>query len=162
MRSIWKILATFAILVLGVAGGASAQELKEKSIKDQIVGAWWVVSVVNETDGKRSTPFSTNPKGLFSFTIDGHFTINIVNPQSAASDENRGAMQFGNYTMNTDGSITLEIVGNTFPNGGGAKQRRVIQINGDEMKWIDPKGSSVVEVIVLQRAKIGDHSPSVK
>src|SRR5262249_53176643 len=138
MRAIWKILATFAILVLGVAGGAGAQELKEKSIKDQIVGAWWVVSVVNETDGKRSTPFSANPTGLFSLTTDGHFTINIVNPQSAPSDRNREAMQFGNYTMNTDGSITLEIVGNSFPNGGGAKQRRVLEIHGDEMKWMNP------------------------
>jgi len=85
-----------------------------------------------------------------------------VNPQSVASDGNREAMQFGNYAMNTDGSITLEIAGNTFPNGSGAKQRRVIEIHGDEMKWMNPKasiGGSVVEIIMLQRAKIGDHSP---
>ncbi len=113
--------------------------MKEKTVKEQIVGTWWVVSAVNEMGGKKSESFGSAPKGQFIFTADGHFFSN-----------------FGSYAINSDGSITLEITGSSFPNRDGTKQKRLAEIKGDEMKWTNPAASmGGTSVIMLQRAKSG-------
>ncbi|PYL41594.1 MAG: hypothetical protein DMF42_10070 [Verrucomicrobia bacterium] len=54
MKAMLKfILAALAIMAFAVVHSASAQEMKERTIKEQIVGTWWVISVVNERDGAK-------------------------------------------------------------------------------------------------------------
>ena len=152
-----------AALVLG--GTATAASLKE-----QIVGAWTVVSVVNEQDGKKTELFGAQPKGLFIFTADGHFSTGIVRQgrpkfakndrMSGTDDENKLSVQgtiatFGTYTVNeSDKSITVSIAGSNFPNWDGTSQKRVAEINGDEMKYTNPTPSTGGNaVLTLKRAK---------
>jgi hypothetical protein len=67
---------------------------------------------------------------------------------------------FGDYMVNSDGSINLEIVGSSFPNWDDTKQKHLVEIKDDEMKWTDPKASTGGRaVITLQRAKSGDGYP---
>jgi hypothetical protein len=67
---------------------------------------------------------------------------------------------FGDYMVNSDGSINLEIVGSSFPNWDDTKQKHLVEIKDDEMKWTDPKASTGGSaVITLQRAKSGDRYP---
>ncbi len=54
------IITMFLVILIGIiftADSASAQEMKEKTVKGQIFGVWAVVSVVNEEDGKKTEPY---------------------------------------------------------------------------------------------------------
>jgi len=164
MRTVCKIIvAALALIAFAIADSAGAQEMKEKTVKEQIVGTWWVVSAVNEMGGKKSESFGSAPKGQFIFTADGHFSTNIRfgNRMTGTPEENKEAVagnisNFGSYAINSDGSITLEIIGSSFPNRDGTKQKRLAEIKGDEKKWTNPAASmGGTSVIMLQRAKSG-------
>jgi Lipocalin-like domain len=168
MRTMCNAIVALSLCVTLAAGTAGAQELKEKTIKEQLVGAWSVISVVVETDGKKTEPFGPTPKGMFIFTADGHFATNIIgsdrqkfssnNRATGTADENKAAVSgnistFGTYAVSSDGSIEFHIVGSSFPNWDDAKQKRLVEIKGEEIIWKSPTGSiGGSESIRLQRA----------
>jgi hypothetical protein len=168
-----SIVGLVGVVFAGVSAGA--QEMKEKIVKGQIFGVWKVASVVNETDGKKTEPYGPNPKGQFIFTADGYFSTNIVRPgrpkfaannrTTGTPEENKAVVQgsnssFGTYEISSDGSVTLHIVGSTFPNWDDTKQKRLAAIKGDEIAWTNPTASiGGNTVIILQRAKVGDRYP---
>jgi hypothetical protein len=105
-----------SLLVLGVAlpeGDAVAQH---KSLKDQLVGTWMLVSSHNiRSDGSKIDRSGPNPKGILIYTSDGHFVF--VNTRSdlpkfasnsrdrGTPEEYKGAVQgslayFGTYSVN--------------------------------------------------------------
>ena len=175
MKSVGAIILSVLFGMVFAAGHAGAQEMKEKTVKGQIFGAWAVVSVVNDVNGKKTEPYGANPKGQFIFTADGYFSTNIVRPDRPkfasnnrttwTPEENKAAVQgsnssFGTYEISSDGSVTLHIVGSTFPNWDGTKQKRLAAIKGDEITWTNPTPSiGGNTVIVLQRAKSGERYP---
>jgi hypothetical protein len=71
----WIALTSLAVLGLGTA---AAQQLRERTIKEQLVGTWRVLAAVNEVDDRKAELFGPNPKGQFIFTRDGHFATNII------------------------------------------------------------------------------------
>jgi hypothetical protein len=161
--------------IVFAASDTGAQEMKETTVKGQIFGVWAVVSIVNDVDGKKIEPYGANPKGQFIFTADGYFSINIIRTDrpkfvsntrtTGTPEENKGAVQgsnssFGTYEISSDGSITLHIVGSTFPNWDGTKQKRLAAIKGDEITWTNPTPSiGGNTVTMLQRAKSGERYP---
>ena len=175
MKSIGTMILSALVSIVFAAGGAGAQEMKEKTVKGQIFGVWAVVSVVNEADGKKTEPYGAHPKGQFIFTADGYFSTNIVRPDrpklvsnnrtTGMPEENKAAVQgsnssFGTYEISSDGSITLHIVGSTFPNWDGTKQKRLASIKGDAITWTNPTPSiGGNTVTMLQRAKSGERHP---
>src|SRR2546425_9477937 len=106
MKSIGTMILSALVSIVFAAGGAGAQEMKEKTVKGQMFGVWAVVSVVNEADGKKTEPYGANPKGQFIFTADGYFSINIIRPDrlkfvsnnrtTGTPEENKAAMQRSN------------------------------------------------------------------
>lgn len=156
MEAISKVFLTLGGVIVAVAS-INAQEMKEKTVTEQIVGAWAVISVVGESEGKKAEPFGANPKGAFIFTADGNFSINIIRPgrlQFASNnrmigtpEENKEVVQgsistFGTYAVSSDGSINLEIIGSNFPNWDGTKQKGLAEIKGEEMTWMTPTAST--------------------
>jgi Lipocalin-like domain len=155
-----------AILVALVPTGTSAQSLKE-----QLVGSWTVVSVVNELEGKKTEPFGPNPRGTFMFANTGHYSVNIVNPDrpkfaakiraGGTPEEYKAAVlgnisTFGTYTVGTDGWVSYHIAGSSFPNWDGTDQKPLAEITGDQLKWMVPAASTAngeSTVILLRRAK---------
>ena len=54
---------------------------QQKSLKEQLVGTWKVVSADNvRNDGSKLELFGPNPKGILIYTSDGHFAL--VNTRS--------------------------------------------------------------------------------
>ena len=165
MKPRFVILAAVAVALVCATGHAAAQTLKK-----QIVGTWSVVSMVNEVDGKKVDVFGSNPQGQVIFTPDGYFSISVIRPgrlkfasnnrTAGTPEENKEAMagcisEFGTYTINYDGSVTLHVIGSNFPNWDGADQKRSIQGTGNELKVTNRTSStgSGVNVITLRRAK---------
>jgi hypothetical protein len=63
-----------AFIVSAVALVPAITLAQTKSLKDQIVGTWNIVSVsVPQKDGKKFYPYGTNSKGMLVLTNDGHF-----------------------------------------------------------------------------------------
>ena len=124
-----------------------------KSIKQQLEGAWTLVSVESTTKEGKSTPFAEggNLKGSLIF-IGNRFAFQVTSeaPKLASSDrlkttaeENKavahsGISYFGTYTLSDDKNITLQIERSTFPNQNGVSAKRVISITGDELKLTNP------------------------
>jgi hypothetical protein len=143
-------------LVVGLAmqpGGAGAQQ---KSIKDQVVGAWTLLLSDNvKDDGTHVPGYGPNPEGLLVFTVDGHYSLQIVrygrpafaskNRMAGSADENKAAVQgtishFGTYTVDEAGkSLTFRIAASSFPNLDGTVQKRSLTALTDEvLTWNTP------------------------
>ena len=147
---------TIALLCLALPGSdAFAQG---KSLKEQVVGTWTMVSNVNtRPDGSKYEALGPNPRGVFMLDANGHFAITLLgegrrkfasnNRLESTPDENKSAVQgaiayFGTYTVNeADHTLNFHIERCTFPNWDGTDQKRSVTITGDEMKYTNTAAS---------------------
>jgi hypothetical protein len=162
--------AIIAPIFLGIAL-QSADAIGQKSLNEQLAGAWAYVSVDTvRPDGSRTPMYGPNPQGLVIFDGRGHYAL--VNsradlPKYASNDRMRGTAEeyrdvvqgsiahFGTYMVNeTDKTITFHIDISTFPNWNGVEQRRPFVLAGDDLKWTTPAASGGGSgEVVLKRAK---------
>lgn len=133
-----------AILATGQAGA------QQKTLRDQIVGAWTlVVAEVVAPDGKKSFPFGETPKGILIFTADGRFSqIHVASdvpkiasnnrltgtPEEYAAIMRRSIFVFGAYSINEEKkTVTYKIVAASYPNWQGETEERSIdKLTADE------------------------------
>jgi hypothetical protein len=149
-RSILNIAATAA---LGLALPLSSASAQTKSLKDQLLGTWTIVSWEQANkDGSKTQRFGANPKGVNVFDSTGHFFIMFARPdlpKLASNDPMNptpeeakaitvGAVAyFGTYTVDEPSkTISLKIESSTLPNQLGIDQKRVISsLTADELKY---------------------------
>ena len=129
---------------------------QQKSLKEQIVGAWTFVSALDvHPDGKKINRWGETPKGIFMFDASGHFAQFITRsdlPKFASkrgdqgtADENKAVLSglvatFGTWTVD-DAAKTLitRVEGSAFPNLIGVEQKRSIaSLTADELKYNNP------------------------
>ena len=174
MRRIDVLTATMvSLLVLGVALPAGDAVAQQKSLKEQLVGTWKLVSSHSvRNDGSLVDNIGPNPRGILIYTSDGHFAL--VNTRSdlpklasnsrdrGTPEENKAVVQgslayFGTYSVNeADKVITAKIEGSTFANMiGGPDQKRIItSLTADELKFTNPASTSGATLqLVWKRAK---------
>jgi len=163
-------LTTIALLFLGVALPSGSAGGQEKTLKEQLVGTWTLVSAdtVN-SDGSRVPIFGPNPKGLGVFDSNGRYIFlngrsglpkfASNNRMEGTPEEYKAVVQgmnahFGRYTINeTDKTITFHIETSTFPNWNGIEQKRPFTLTGDELKWTTAASGGGTAEVVLMRAK---------
>jgi len=141
-------------LLVGVAllpGDALAQQ---KSLKEQLVGTWTLVSwdTVNADGSKTPPPFEgANLKGMLMFDGGGRFSFQAMTERpkfkvsdrmKATAEENNSVLRgilsyFGTYTVNeADRSLNFNVERSSFPNQLGAEQKRAITVlSADELKF---------------------------
>jgi hypothetical protein len=158
-------LAALAVSVAARAAGPA------KTLKQQLVGTWTIVADTFEGDGKKVEVFGPHPKGSMILGADGHFTVVITrgdvakfasnNRMKGTPEENAAAVQggigyFGTWTVNEgDKALVLHVDSATYPNWSGSDQKRIVQIQDDEMHAINPMpsvGTGTAQV-VWRRAK---------
>jgi hypothetical protein len=168
-RSSLFIFSTTATLALAVMStGAVAQQ---KSLKEQLVGSWILVS--NDAvapDGTKHQLFGPNPKGLLVFDATGQYSQILVNPAvpkfkinnrlKGTPEENTAAVQgttatFGTWTVDeASKTVTVRYVGGMFPNQAGTEAKRTAAVTGDELKINNPATASGMKSdSVYRRAK---------
>ena len=156
MRSSRIAVSAFAVAALA-ASGLSAQQ---KSLNDQLIGTWNLVSwEQTRPDGSKSQRFGANPKGVQVFDANGRFYLMMARPdlpKFAASDPMKATPEeatqivqgslayFGTYTVNEgDKTINLRMESSTFPNQVGGEQQRVIEsLSGDELRYATTRSIS--------------------
>ena len=162
-------LTILSLLVSGMALFAGDAVGQQNTLKEQLVGTWSVVSLVNERNGKNTETFGPNPKGYFMFDSRGHFSTHIIRswrPKFAHRDnptpkESKAIVEgtitaFGTYTVNeADHSISMHIIGSSFPIWDNTDQKRLVTITGDEMRYFNPTPATGggTAVVILKRAE---------
>jgi hypothetical protein len=160
------------LLCFGVALPANNASAQQKSLKDQIVGTWTLVSwEQTRPDGSKNYRFGTNPKGVNTFDAAGHFTLIILRPdlpKIAAGDPEkptpeeaqavtRGAIAyFGTYTVDEAAkTVTEHLDGTTLANQLAIEQKRVVtSISADQMTYQNSTAVGGGQIVLTwQRAK---------
>jgi hypothetical protein len=74
-------MTTMSLVSLGLALATSDAVAQQKSIKDQLVGTWTVVSWDQvRADGSKIQRFGANPKGINVFDANGRFFVMFARP----------------------------------------------------------------------------------
>ncbi len=164
--------------VLGLCMAASSASFliaessfaQQKSLKEELVGAWTLVSASSKLpDG---TPvWGSNPLGLIVFTRSGYYSTQLMRsdlPKYASNNRGKGTPEeykaiamgsvanFGTYTVNEENkTFTISYDGSTFPNRKGTKETRPFVIEGDQLRITNPAPSTGGQSsqLVYRRAK---------
>lgn len=127
-------------------------------LQERLLGGWRLVSVVSEGDGKKFEPYGPAPRGYLTILPNGMFSIQTFRPGSpkfAANDRTRGTAEenravvhnsvsyFGTYTIDeTNRVMNIHIEQSTYPNYDGQDQQRLLELNGDELKFRNPTATT--------------------
>ena len=161
-------MTTTALLCSAVGLSASdslaQQKPLQKSLKEQLVGTWTLVSSDQvRPDGSKLKQFGANPKGINVFDANGRFFLMIAsadNSQIASKDLSKANSEdvggllpesiayYGTYTVNEAEMVAiLHLEASTFPNQVGTDQKRTItSLTADELKFSNPAATPGVQV----------------
>lgn len=120
--------------------------------KSEFSGSWTLISVENtNSDGTKSLPYDTNPKGFLFFDEKGNYAVQIYKDKRAkiisgdknkcTPEENAAIVQgsnshFGEYEIDeTNKTITFKIKTASFPNWEGTIQKRSYTFTNNELKY---------------------------
>ena len=164
-RRIPLAMTTTALLCLAVSLSASNSLAQQKSLKEQLVGTWILVSSDQVLpDGRKLKQFGANPKGINVFDADGRFFLMVASadnlqiasrgPSSKTNYEDVGGLivesiaYYGTYTVNEAERVAiLHLEASTFPRQIGTDQKRsIISLTANELKYGYPAAMPGVHV----------------
>ena len=166
------IITLSAVTALGLALLPGSAVSQQRSLKDQIVGTWTIVSQSQTlTNGSKVEAFGANPKGVNVFDANGHFYViytrsdmpkiasnNRLNPTA----EEAKAIALGSLaimgTYNVDGAkktIVARPEASTFANLVGTAQNwTIVSVTADELTYsLQALGDGGQVVTTFRRAK---------
>jgi Lipocalin-like domain len=167
-----SILSLSATAVFGLALATDSVTAQTKTLKEQLLGTWTLVSFdsFDASGAKVPNMEGSDLKGLVIFTDNGRMSVQYITdyPKIASKDRMKttpaedkavahGVLSyFGTYTINeADKTISYRIERSSFPNQvTGTDAKRVVTLTGDELKLDNPgRTAGGRTVIVLRRAK---------
>jgi hypothetical protein len=149
-RRIPLAMTTTALLCLAVSLSSSDSLAQQKSLKDQLVGTWTLVSSDQvRPDGSKLKQFGANPNGINVFDANGRFFLMVgsrflviasadntkivsYDPSKTNSEEIDSLIvesiaYYGTYTVNEEERVAIvHLEASTFPNQIGTDQKRTI------------------------------------
>jgi lipocalin-like protein len=152
-------ITTTALLCFAVGSSASPSLAQQKSLKEQLVGTWTLVSSDQvRPDGSKLKQFGANPNGINVFDANGRFFLMMAgadnlriasNDRSMTKSEEDGLIvesiaYYGTYTLNEEVNvISLHLDASTFPNQVGTDQKRSItSLTANVLKYSSPAAKS--------------------
>ena len=167
-----SIIGLSAIMALGFALLPASAVAQQKSVKEQLVGTWTLVSFdsFDASGAKVPNMEGRDVKGLLILTGNGRWSFQIITeiPKLASNDRLKSMpaedkavahgvlSNFGTYTVNeADKTLSVRFERSSFPNQlTGADAKRVATFTGDELKLDNPgRMAGGKTVTVWRRAK---------
>jgi Lipocalin-like domain len=145
-RSILSISAMTALGLALVPSGAVAQQ---RTLKEQLVGTWTLVSSeYTLSNGTKRQQYGANPKGILMFDAGGRYaavTGRADRPKTPSrfqvTTEEMGkaalefAANFGTWSVNeADKTLTRRFEAALIPNNEGTDLKASVSLAGDELK----------------------------
>lgn len=143
-------VSTLATMVILVQCGVAQQ----KSLKEQLAGAWSLVSCERTTAQGTKQPYCVNSNGILILDSSGRYAhiiaskdrpkLSVVNRTAASAEEFKAVAQgfvanFGAWSANDeDKTITRHYEGALLPNYEGRDVRNSVSLAGDELTLVDP------------------------
>jgi hypothetical protein len=161
------ILGLSAMLAAGLASSPSSAVAQQKSLKEQLVGTWILVSCDYKAADGTTAPFCANPAGSFSLDASGRYiqmyavrgrpkvTAGRNSPAEEIKAAARGVVaSFGTWSANdADKIITRHIESALFSNFEGTDTKDMATVVGDELRLVDADPNPLPGVQVWRRAK---------
>jgi hypothetical protein len=151
MGSILNASAAILFGVTLVPGDALAQQ---KSLKEQLAGAWTVVSCDSTSASGAKQPYCANPNGILILDASGRYAQVIAargraklasgNRAEVPAEQFKAAAlglvaNFGTWSLNeANKTITIHYEGALFPNIEGTDVQNTVSLAGDELKVVQP------------------------
>jgi hypothetical protein len=156
-RHILSLSVITALALALLPGSAVAQQ---KSLKEQLVGTWTLVS--NDSTlpgGTKRQNYGANPKGILMFDASGRWSqvqvtanrpkFKSANRLEATAEESMAVVrttlaQFGTWSVSEpDKTITLRLEVDLVPNREGEEGKRIItSLTSDELKYTNPSATA--------------------
>src|SRR3974377_1265916 len=76
MKAIYKVMLPTVVSIAMLDSAVSSA--MAQMLKQELVGTWEVVSVVNDNNGKKSEPYGSHPMGYLMFDPGGHVSLQIM------------------------------------------------------------------------------------
>ena len=166
-----RILSLSAMTALGLTLLPGSGVAQQKTLKEQLVGTWTLVSFESFDSSGAKVPNMEGGdlKGQLIFTDNGRMSNQMITqfPKIASSDRLKSTpaedkavahgilSYFGTYTVSEpDKTILLNIERSSFPNQVASNVKRVATLTGDELKIDNPgRQAGGRTVTVWRRAK---------
>jgi hypothetical protein len=167
-----SILSLSAITVLALAVLPGSAVAQQKSLKDQLVGTWTLVSNEDtDPNGTKRQNYGANPRGILILDAGGRYaqvTGRPDRPKFKDSDNPRlntpaaeygeaaraFAGNFGTWSVNeADKTFTRRYEAALIPNVEGTDQKNSVSLAGDELKLVTTSAAGVKTEAVYRRAK---------
>jgi len=166
------VISLSALTALGLALLPTNAISQKKSLKDQLVGTWTLVSANQVSkESVKSDRWGPNPRGRAIFEPNGRYSFMIFRtdiPKFASSnlnqvtaEEAKAAIQgmtanYGTWSIDeATKTLTTNIEGSSSPNLNGGTQKRIISsLSVDELKYTNPASQiGSVDEVVWKRAR---------
>ena len=146
-----KRLSVFILsaIVLALALLPSRTVAQQKSLKEQLVGAWELVSCGRTTAKGAQQPYCVNPNGILILDASGRYAhmigargrpkLSNVSHVDAPAEQYKAAAQaflanFGTWSVNEkDRTLVRHYEGAIIPNFEGTDSKMPVSIVGDEL-----------------------------
>jgi hypothetical protein len=145
-----SLLSLSVMSVLGLAFFLSTAIAQQKSLKEQLVGAWTLVSCESTSANGAKQPYCTNPNGLLILDASGRYTqviaargrpkLSTGNRAEVPAEQFKAAAvgmvaNFGTWSVSeAEKTMTSHYEGALFPNVEGADFKYTVSLTGDELK----------------------------
>jgi len=167
-----SIFTLSAIAVLGLAFVPGSTVAQQKSLKDQLVGTWTLVSNEDtEPNGTKHQYFGANPRGILIFDAGGRYAqisgrpgrpkfnatgdVRVDTPAAQYGEAARAfAGNFGTWSLNeADKTLTRRYEAALIPNVEGTDRKDTVSLTGDEVKLVSTSAAGLKTEAVYRRAK---------
>jgi hypothetical protein len=166
-----RFVSACAIAAVALGINSSNTLAQQKTLKEQLVGSWSLVSAetVEPNGSKLPLVKGTPVKGFQVFTADGRMSFHVIGDHQKLASNDRTKMTpeemksmaestlsyFGTYTVNeAEKSYTIRIEGSSFQNQTANPAKRMVELNGDDLKVTNPgRLAGGQTIIVWKRIK---------
>jgi hypothetical protein len=168
-RTIFTLSAIAVLWLAFVPGSTIAQQ---KSLKDQLVGTWTLVSNEDtEPNGTKHQYFGASPRGILILDAGGRYAqitgrpdrakfgatgnIRLNTPAAQYGEAARAfAGNFGTWSINeTDKTLTRRYEAALIPNVEGTDRKDSVSLTGDEVRLVSTSAAGLRTEAVYRRAK---------
>jgi Lipocalin-like domain len=146
-----NILSLSVIAAFGLALLPGSAVSQQKTLKEQLVGTWNLVSYESlADDGSKKAVFGAQPKGVLMLDANGHYAMVLTDPgrpkwksdlrtQTTPEEFTTAAKgliaQYGGWSVDeATKTWTRKVEGALTPNLAGVEQKMTVAVSADELK----------------------------